>query len=137
MYNCMLLKLKDIASKYGQLIPIEGKLDIPFEIRRVYYITEVDKGASRGFHAHRNLHEVLVCLNGSVKVKVKTPDEERIIELKDNSEGLYIGPYIWIEMYDFSEGCVLLVLASEHYDENDYIRDYNIYLNEVKSKFRG
>ncbi|MBU3213959.1 FdtA/QdtA family cupin domain-containing protein [Clostridium estertheticum] len=135
MYNCALIKFKDIIDKYGHLTPIESKIDTPFEIKRIYYITKVEEGITRGFHSHRKLHQVLICLNGSVKIRVKNPKEEEIFELNDPSVGLYIGPSIWREMFDFTEGSVLLVLASDHYDENDYIRNYDFYLEEAKKLF--
>lgn len=135
MYNCSLLKFKDITDKYGHLTPIEEKIDIPFEIKRIYYITRVEEGVTRGFHSHRKLHQVLICLNGSVKIKVKNPNGEEIIELNDPSVGLYIGTYIWREMFDFTEGSVLLVIASEYYYEDDYIRNYDFYLEEAKKKY--
>jgi dTDP-4-dehydrorhamnose 3,5-epimerase-like enzyme len=135
MYNISLIKFKEIKDKYGDLIPIEAKVDIPFEIKRIYYISKVDKEITRGYHSHRKLHQVLVCVNGSVKVRIKNPNEEEIIELNKSSVGLYIGPYVWREMFDFSEGSVLLVLASEYYDESDYIRNYDFYLDEVKNYY--
>jgi dTDP-4-dehydrorhamnose 3,5-epimerase-like enzyme len=135
MYNCSLLKFNDFTDKYGHLTPIEGKIDIPFEIKRIYYITKVEQGITRGYHSHRKLHQVLVCLNGSVKIRTKNPKEEEIFELNDPSIGLYIGTYVWREMFDFSEGSVLLVLASEHYDENDYIRNYDFYLEEAQKRY--
>ncbi|MBW9151356.1 FdtA/QdtA family cupin domain-containing protein [Clostridium estertheticum] len=135
MYNCALIKFKDITDKYGHLTPIESKIDTPFEIKRIYYITKVEEGVTRGFHSHRKLHQVLICLNGSVKIRVKNPKEEEVFELNDPSVGLYIGPLIWREMFDFTEGSVLLVLASDHYDENDYMRNYDFYLEEAKKLF--
>ena len=135
MFNTGLLKFKDITDKYGHLTPIECKIDIPFEIKRVYYITRVEQGITRGFHSHRKLHQVLICLNGSIKVRVKNPNEEEVVELSDPSVGLYIGPLIWREMFDFTEGSVLLVLASENYDEKDYIRNFDFYMEEAKKFF--
>ncbi|MBU3155334.1 sugar 3,4-ketoisomerase [Clostridium estertheticum] len=135
MYNCALIKFKDITDKYGHLTPIESKLDTPFEIKRIYYITKVEQGTTRGFHSHRKLHQVLICLNGSVKIRVKNPKEEEVFELNDPSVGLYVGTLIWREMFDFTEGSVLLVLASEYYDEDDYIRNYDFYLDEAKKRF--
>lgn len=135
MYNCSLIKFKDITDKYGHLTPIESKIDTPFEVKRIYYITKVEQGITRGFHSHRKLHQVLICLNGSVKVRIKNPNEEEVIELNDPSVGLYIGTLIWREMFDFTEGSVLLVLASEYYDENDYIRNYDFYIEESKKRF--
>lgn len=135
MFNCGLIKLKKFEDKYGDLTPIEGTVDVPFEIKRIYYITRVQEGVTRGFHSHRKLHQLLVCLNGTVKIRIKNPNEEEVIELNDSSIGLYIGPMIWREMFDFSEGAVLLVLASDYYDENDYIRNYDFYLNEANKRF--
>ena len=109
--------------------------DIPFQIRRVYYITQVPAGVERGFHSHRALEQVLICLHGSVKVRVKTPFDEEIIELNNPSKGLFIGHMIWREMFDFSDDAVLMVLASEHYNESDYIRDYQQYLEEANEYF--
>jgi dTDP-4-dehydrorhamnose 3,5-epimerase-like enzyme len=136
MYNTALIRLKDKKDEYGHLTPIESKVDIPFDIKRVYYITGVKEGITRGFHSHRRLHQVLICLNGSVKIRLKSPNEEDVVELNDPSVGLYIGPYVWREMFDFTEGSVLLVLASEYYDENDYIRDYDVYLEETIKQYR-
>lgn len=136
MYNCSLIKFRNIMDKYGHLTPIEGKIDVPFEVKRVYYITGVEQGVIRGFHSHRKLHQVLICLNGSVKIRSKNPDEEEITELNDPSVGLYIGPYVWREMFDFTKGSVLLVLASEYYDEDDYIRNYDFYLEEAVKIYR-
>ena len=132
MFNCSLIKFKDITDKYGHLTPIESKVDIPFEIKRIYYITRVEQGVTRGFHSHSKLHQVLICINGSVKIKVKNPNSEEIFELNDPSVGLYIGTYVWREMFDFTEGSVLLVLASEYYSEDDYIRNYDFYCDEAK-----
>lgn len=118
---------KPHSNEYGKLIAIEGNEDIPFEIKRVYYIYDVDGDVRRGFHSHKNLKQVLICVHGSVKILLKTPKEEKTIVLDDPAKGLYIGSNVWREMYDFEDGAVLLVLASEHYDENDYIRDYNVF----------
>ena len=135
MYNCGIIKFKNISGKYGSLVPIESSRDIPFNIKRVYYISDVGKEVTRGFHSHKMLHQILICPKGSLKVRVKNPNEEEVYELNDNSKGLYIGPLIWREMFDFSDDAVLLVLASEYYDEDDYIRNYDFYLDEAKKLF--
>lgn len=135
MYNCSLFKFINISNKYGTLTPIEELIDVPFNIKRIYYITEVPQDVSRGFHAHRKLHQVLICLNGSVKIKIKTPKEENEFLLNNSSVGLYIGPYIWREMYDFSKDAVLLVLASDYYNEEDYIRNIDFYMQEALNRF--
>lgn len=129
--NCRMLDFKRIAGEYGALTAVEGGQDVPFDVRRVYYITDVPEGVTRGFHSHRQLEQVLLCLHGSVKIRVRTPNEEDVITLSDDSAGLYIGHMVWREMFDFSPGAVLLVLASEHYSEADYIRNAQEYLREA------
>lgn len=131
--NCRMIAFKRIVGASGALTAIEGVQDIPFEVRRVYYITDVPGGVARGFHSHRQLEQVLLCLHGNMKIRVKTLCEEEVIPLSENSEGLYIGHMVWREMFDFSPGAVLLVLASEHYTEADYIRDEQKYLAEARS----
>ena len=135
MFNSCLIKFKTFDNKYGELVPIEGLKDIPFEIKRVYYITNVDEGIVRGHHAHRKLHQVVICIKGSCTMKLDNGNSEEEINLCRNNVGLYIGPYIWREMYNFSEDCVLLVLASDYYTEEDYIRNYDFYLKEVEGRF--
>lgn len=122
------------SDKYGKLIALEEKKDVPFEIKRIYYIYEVESGVRRGFHSHKKLEQVLICVHGSVKILLKTPEYEEIIILDSPKKGLYIGPDIWREMYDFNDGAVLLVLASDFYDEKDYIRDYSEYEAYYKKK---
>lgn len=135
MYNYCLLKFKNIINNYGSLVPVEQNIDIPFNLKRIYYIFNVDEGITRGYHAHRKLQQVLICVKGSVKIRLKLPDNEESIELNDPSIGLFIGTMVWGEMYDFSEDAVLLVLASGDYDESDYIRNYDFYLEESKNRF--
>ena len=135
MYNCSLLKFMNLKNKYGELTPIEEMVDVPFDIKRIYYISKVPKGLARGSHAHRKIHQVLICINGSVRIKVKNPKEEEDFILDDATIGLYLGPYTWSEMYDFSENTILLVIASDHYDENEYIRNIDIYLQEAKNRY--
>ena len=122
------------SDKYGKLIALEEKKDVPFEIKRIYYIYEVESGVRRGFHSHKKLEQVLICVHGSVKILLKTPEYEETIILDSPKKGLYIGPDIWREMYDFNDGAVLLVLASDFYDEKDYIRDYSEYEAYYKKK---
>ena len=118
-------------------MPVEANKDIPFDVKRIYYIFDVEHKMRRGFHSHRNLEQALICVHGSVKILVKTPYEEENILLDNPQEALYIGPMVWREMYDFSEDAVLLVLASEHYMVEDYIRDYDQYEEEAREYFKG
>ena len=109
----------------GTLTFLEGVHQIPFEIKRVYYIHHVKADARRGFHAHKKLQQVLVCVHGSCKILLDDGSSQKTVTLSDPSLGLYIGNAVWREMFDFSEGAVLPVFASEYYDESDYIRNYD------------
>ncbi len=116
----------------GQLIAIEAQKDLPFEVKRVYYIYDTLEGVRRGFHAHRNLQQVLICVSGSCKIHLDNGRETAEVLLDKPSEGLYIANDMWREMYDFTPGAVLLVLASAYYDEADYIRNYEDFLKYIK-----
>ena len=118
----------------GQLIALEEFRDIPFRIKRVYYMYDTAPGVVRGKHAHKSLEHILVCIHGSGKVKLDNGRETKVVPLEQPYEGLYVANNMWREMYDFSEGAVLMVLASELYDEQDYIRDYDVFLRMVTSK---
>ncbi len=116
----------------GQLIALEEFNDIPFTIKRVYYMYDTQKGVRRGFHAHKSLEQILICIHGSCKIMLDNGVEKKIVLLEKPYEGLYISNNMWREMYDFSSDAVLMVLASELYDEDDYIRDYNEFIKIVK-----
>lgn len=118
----------------GQLVAIEARKDLPFQINRVYYIYDTLPGVRRGFHAHRNLQQVLICVHGSCKIHLDNGTDTAEVLLDKPHEGLYISNDMWREMYDFSEGAVLLVLASEHYNESDYIRNYDDFIKLVREK---
>jgi len=120
----------------GSLIAIEENADIPFSIKRVYYIFDTLAGVTRGLHAHRALRQVLVCVNGSCKVLLDDGMEKISVAMNKVSQGLLVDPMIWHEMYDFSSDCVLLVLASDFYDESDYIRDYGEFIGLVQARVR-
>lgn len=120
----------------GSLIPIENGKNIPFDIKRVYYIYDTKEGVVRGKHAHKNLKQVVICLNGSCKFLLDDGNTKEIVELNDPSKGLYIEGLIWREMYDFSPDCVLLVLTDDFYKEEDYIRDYKEFLKIKKETER-
>ena len=118
----------------GQLVAIEEFIDIPFEIKRVYYMYETGEGVRRGFHAHKSLEQILICIHGTCKILLDNGFEKKIVPLEKPYEGLYISNDMWREMYDFSPDAVLLVLASDLYDESDYIRDYDEFIKMVNSK---
>lgn len=118
----------------GQLVALEEYIDIPFEIKRVYYMYDTLEGVIRGGHAHKSLEQILICVHGSCKVRLDNGYEQKIVPLEKPYEGLYISHYMWREMYDFSSDAVLMVLASKIYDERDYIRSYDDFIKYVKGK---
>ncbi len=115
----------------GMLIALEEFNDIPFRIKRVYYMYDTGRGVVRGHHAHKSLEQILVCIHGTCKIRLDNGRERKVVNLEKPYEGLYVGSNIWREMYDFSEDAVLMVLASEVYNEADYIRDYDEFLKLV------
>ena len=118
----------------GQLVALEEHKDIPFEIKRVYYMYDTGKGVTRGQHAHKSLEQILICIHGSCKLMLDNGKEKKIVQLEKPYEGLYISNNIWREMYDFSSDAVLMVLASDVYKEEDYIRNYDEFLKFVNMK---
>ena len=118
----------------GQLVALEELKNIPFDIKRVYYIFNTISGVTRGKHAHRKLQQILICVSGSCRIRLDDGFERKEILLDDPTLGLYISSDTWREMYDFSPDAVLLVLASEYYDLDDYIRDYDVFLKTVREK---
>lgn len=118
----------------GQLVALEEMRDIPFEVKRVYYIYDTKEKVRRGYHAHKALEQILICIHGSCKILLDDGEEKKVVFLERPYEGLYVANNIWREMYDFSKDAVLLVLASEYYDENDYIRDYDKFLETVRKE---
>ncbi|MBO5478800.1 MAG: WxcM-like domain-containing protein [Clostridia bacterium] len=121
----------------GQLVALEEFKDIPFKIKRVYYMYDTLPNVTRGYHAHKNLKQILICIHGSCKIKLDNGKEKKIVPLEKPYEGLYVDNNMWREMYDFSNDAVLMVLASELYDENDYIRDYDEFLKFVQQNEKG
>lgn len=119
------------GDKRGMLVALEEFKDIPFEIKRVYYLYDTKQDVRRGGHAHKALEQILVCIHGSCKVLLDNGTEKKVVSLEKPYEGLYITNDIWREMYDFSPDAVLLILASDYYDENDYIREYDVFLKEL------
>ena len=121
----------------GQLVSLEEFNDIPFKIKRVYFMYDTEKNVIRGKHAHKNLEQILVCIHGSCKILLDNGREKKIVPLEKPYEGLYVASDMWREMFDFSSDAVLLVFASELYDESDYIRDYDEFLRFVKNEKGG
>lgn len=124
---------KLIGDERGSLVAIEELADIPFSIKRIYYIFGTAEGVTRGLHAHRTLRQVLVCIHGRCKVWLDDGKERRSVALDEVSRGILVNPMIWHEMYDFSPDCVLLALAGDFYDPADYIRDYREFMHLVET----
>lgn len=122
--DCRLIELPRVGNPSGNLTFIEGGVHVPFDIRRVYYLYDVPGGAARGGHGHRELQQLIIAMSGSFTVVVDDGRERRAIPLNRSYHGLYIPPMIWREIEDFSSGAVCAVLASAHYDEADYFREY-------------
>lgn len=126
--SCRIIELPKIADPRGNLSFIEGGQHIPFDIKRVYYLYDVPGGSDRGSHAHKNLHQFIVAMSGSFDVVLDDGKEKKRFHLNRSYYGLYVCPMMWRDLDNFSSGAVCMVLASEHYDEADYIRDYSEFL---------
>lgn len=132
--KCRMIEFPQKGDDRGHLVIVEGNQDIPFDIKRVFYIYGSDKDVIRGKHANYNTEFVLINVAGTSKVKVDDGTEQKIFSLDRPHTGIFLPRMVWKDMYDFSEDSVLLVLASEHYDEKEYIRSYSEYLEIMKHK---
>lgn len=121
-----------LGNHEGSLVALEEKNNIPFDIKRVYYIWGTKPDTIRGKHAHKKLQQVLICTSGSCNFILDDGIERKTLKLSKPNIGLHIKGNIWREFTNFSKDCVVMVLASEHYDESDYIRDYDEFIKEVK-----
>lgn len=129
-----IIEFVEHGDERGNLVVIEGNQDIPFEIKRVFYMYGTDNTMIRGSHANRKSEFVLINVSGKTKIKVDDGFSSAIIELDKPRMGIYIPAMLWKDMYDFTQDSVLLVLSNEHYDGSEYIRNYDEYLKEVNSK---
>lgn len=129
-----IVKLRKISDPKGNLTPIEGGRDIPFEIRRVYYTYDIPGGETRGGHMHRQCEELVIAASGSFDVVLDDGTKRANFFLNRSYYGLYIPSTTWRELANFSTGSVCLVLASDHFDEGDYIRDYDQFLEAVRPR---
>jgi hypothetical protein len=132
--NCKIIQLPKITDRRGNITFIENNRHIPFEIKRVYYLYDVPGGESRGGHAHKQLHQFIIAASGSFDVVLDDGFERKRFHLNRSYYGLYLCPMVWRELDNFSTGAVCLVLASEFYDEKDYIRDYSEFKRLVKGE---
>ncbi len=132
--DCKLIELPKISDPRGNLSFIEGGQHIPFDIKRVYYLYDVPGGSDRGSHAHKNLHQFIVAMSGSFDVVLDDGREKKRFHLNRSYYGLYVCPMMWRELDNFSSGAVCMVLASAHFSEADYIRDYSQFLTVANDK---
>jgi dTDP-4-dehydrorhamnose 3,5-epimerase-like enzyme len=123
--KCKIVELPKIQDHRGNLTFIESGRHVPFDIKRTYYLYDIPGGASRAAHGHKRLHQLMVAMSGSFDIKLDDGKDLRKYTLNSPYMGLYIPPMLWRDLDNFSSGAVCMVLASEYYDEDEYIRDYN------------
>jgi len=131
--DCRIVELPKISDPRGNLTFVEGGSQVPFEIKRVYYLYDVPGGSDRGGHSHRELHQLLIAMSGSFDVVLDDGHRKLRKQLNRSYYGLYIPPMIWRELENFSSGSVCLALASDTYQESDYFRDYQTFLQAVRA----
>ena len=129
IYDCSILYLPKIENRAGNISPIENQKNIPFDIKRVYYLYDIPGGETRGGHSHKQLQQLIVAASGSFDVLLDDGTNKRVINLNRPYLGLYVVPGLWRELLNFSSGSICLVLASLVYNELDYIRDYKQYID--------
>lgn len=128
--NCTLVELPKITDPRGNLTFIEGGRHVPFEIQRVYYLYDVPGGSERGGHAHKELHQLIVAISGSFDILLDDGKNQKRVHLSRSFIGLYVCPMIWRELDNFSSGSVCMVLASNKYNEADYYRNFDDFMND-------
>jgi len=129
--DCRIIELPKIKNPSGNLTAIEGGRHIPFDIQRVYYLYDVPGGSERGGHAHKNLQQLIIAMSGSFDVILDDGYHKQRFHLNRSYQGLYVRTLIWRELDNFSSASVCMVLASNHYDEADYYRDYDEFLHSL------
>lgn len=132
--DCVVKNLPKHMRPNGNLTVVENNYSIPFDVERVYYLYDVPAGEERGGHAHKELQQFVIAVSGSFDVIIDDGRERKTVTLNRPSKGLHIRPGIWRELNNFSSGAVCLVLASHHYDEDDYIRDYKAFVEYIKEE---
>jgi dTDP-4-dehydrorhamnose 3,5-epimerase-like enzyme len=131
LVDCRTIELPKVHDPRGNLTFVEGTRQIPFDIRRVYYLYDVPGGSERGGHAHLALHQFVIAMSGSFDIVLDDGFDKQRIHLNRSYKGLYIPPMTWRELDNFSSGSVCMVLASEYYEESDYLRDYSEFMCRV------
>ena len=126
--DCHVIQLKGTSNRSGNMITAENLVDIPFEIKRVFYLYDIPGDASRGGHAHKELEQLIVAVSGSFDMTLDDGVSKKVVHLNRSNQALHLRPGIWKEMSNFSSGAICLSLASDKYDEDDYIRDYETFI---------
>jgi hypothetical protein len=134
LLDCKIIELPKISDNRGNLSFVESGRHVPFTTKRIYYLYDVPGGSERGSHAHKNLHQLIIAISGSFDVDLDDGRNQKIFNLNRSYHGLYVCPLTWRTLNNFSSGAVCLVLASEHFDEEDYIRSYSEFLDACKQK---
>lgn len=129
VYDCVVLPLSKIHNRAGNITIVEGMNNVPFDVKRIYYLYDIPAGEDRGGHAHKELHQLIVAAGGSFDVLLDDGVNKKIVTLNRPDYGLLVVPGIWRELMEFSSGAICLVLASATYDENDYVRNMNEFLS--------
>ena|ERR1035437_6603723 len=129
IYDCCIIELNKIHNRSGNITAIEGKMDIPFELKRIYYLYDVPGGVKRGGHAHNELQQLIVAASGCFDVVLDDGKNRKVVELNRPYYGLYVVPGIWRELINFSSGAICLVMASHKFSEVDYIRVYTDFIS--------
>ena len=135
IYDCVVLPLSKIHNRAGNITIVEGQNNLPFEIKRVYYLYDIPGGEDRGGHAHKELHQLVVAAGGAFDVLLDDGINKKVVTLNRPDYGVLIVPGIWRELMEFSSGSICLVLASQPYDEEDYIREYDDFLNFKNARY--
>lgn len=131
VFDCSLIELPKIQNRAGNITPVHNNIQIPFKIKRIFYLYDIPGGESRGAHAHKECHQFLVAASGSFEVLLDDGKTKRIVQLNRPNWGLHIPPGIWASEVNFSSGSICLVLASQYYTESDYLRNYENYLEFI------
>ncbi len=131
VFDCSMIHLPRIANRAGNITPVNNSREIPFDVKRVFYLYDIPGGESRGAHAHKECHQFLVAASGAFEVLLDDGHTKRLVQLNRPYIGLHIPPGIWASEINFSSGAICLVMASHPYDENDYLRDYESYKKYV------
>lgn len=129
--DCRIINLPVISSSEGNLTYIENSVHIPFNIKRIYYLYDIPGGSERGSHAHKNLHQIFIAMSGSFDIHIDDGENKKTFHLNRSFTSLYVPPMKWRLLNNFSSGSVCMVLASDTYHENDYIRNYHDFINNL------